>query len=43
MSAKVIRYISFSLYNCMEKTLEGLENLKKIREVYFAKFVIYCL
>ena len=38
MTARVIRYIWFSLYNCMEKTVEGLENLEKL-EFHFAKFV----
>ena len=39
MTAMVIRYIGFLLYNCMEKTVYRVWKTWEIREFYFAKFV----
>jgi len=40
MTAKVIRYIGFSLYNCMEKTVYRVwKKPVKLEEFYFAKYV----
>ena len=39
MTAEVIRYVGFTLYNCMEKTVDGSGKPGKIGEFHFAKFV----
>ena len=39
MIAKVIRYIGFSLYNCVEKTVYRIWKPRKLMEFHFDKFV----
>jgi len=39
MTATVILYIRFSLYNCREKTTQTVWKTWKTREFHFAKFV----
>jgi len=39
MTAKLIRYIRFSLYNCREIAVHTPAGSGKLEEFYFAKFV----